>query len=155
VVDQGEQMTEELDEEQIAELLKGKTMKVYALLLTQSEMRMRDIQHKLNFSSPSLVIHHLNKLMAADLVEKDAYGDYSVKREVRVGSLTLFVQFGKYFLPRFIFQASLLLCIVVPYVLFFMSIPPDGKDILFLFVVGSTVILLIYEAYRMWFLSPV
>ena len=155
LTEQGEGMTEELDDEQIAELLKGKTMKVYALLLTQREMRMRDIQHKLKFSSPSLVIHHLNKLIAADLVEKDAYGDYSVKREVRVGSLTLFVQFGKYFLPRFLFQATLLLCLVVPYAIFFMSIPPDGKDLLFFFVVGSTVALLLYEAYHMWFLSPI
>ena len=148
-------MSDTIDDKQIAELLKGKTMKVYALLLTQDSMRMRDIQHTLDFSSPSLVIHHLTKLMDADLVKKDAHGDYSIKKDVRVGSLTLFVKLGRHFLPRFVFLASLLVCILVPYILFFMSMPPDGKDILFLTVVLSTIILLLHEAYRMWFLNPI
>ncbi|MGY5880270.1 MAG: hypothetical protein RTV31_08465 [Candidatus Thorarchaeota archaeon] len=148
-------MSDTIDDKQIAELLKGKTMKVYALLLTQDSMRMRDIQHTLDFSSPSLVIHHLTKLMDADLVKKDAHGDYSIKKDVRVGSLTLFVQLGRHFIPRFVFLASLLVCILVPYVMFFMSVPPDGKDILFLTVVLSTIILLLYETYRMWFLNPI
>lgn len=148
-------MPELLDDKQVAELLKGKTMKVYALLLTRDKIRMRDIQHTLSFSSPSLVLHHLAKLIDADLVEKDAFGDYSIKRDVRVGSLSLFVRLGRHFIPRFIFLATLLVCLLVPYVIFFMSIPPDGKDILFLFVVASTVLLLLHETYRMWFLSPI
>ena len=150
-----QEIADTIDEKQIAELLKGKTMRVYALLLTRDSIRMRDIQHELGFSSPSLVIHHLNKLMDADLVKKDAYGDYSVKKDVRVGSLTLFVKIGRHFLPRFVFLATLLGCILVPYVLFFMSLPPDGKDVLFLFVVIATIIILIHETYRMWFLSPI
>jgi hypothetical protein len=93
--------------------------------------------------------------MDADLVKKDAYGDYSVKKDVRVGSLTLFVKMGRHFIPRFVFLATLLGCILVPYVLFFMSIPPDGKDVLFLFVVIATIIILIHETYRMWFLNPI
>ena len=148
-------MSDRIDDNLVAELLKGKTMKVYALLLTRDKMRMRDIQHILGFSSPSLVIHHLAKLIDADLVKKDAYGEYSVKRDVRVGSLTLFVQVGRHFLPRFVFLATLMAFILVPYVMFFMSMPPDGKDILFLFVVVSTIIISLYEAYRMWFLSPI
>ncbi|MFW9849176.1 MAG: hypothetical protein ACFFF4_08545 [Candidatus Thorarchaeota archaeon] len=149
------EMSDIIDDEQVAELLKGKTMKVYAVLLTRNSMSMREILHTLGFSSPSLVIHHLTKLINADLVKKDAYGEYSVKRDVRVGSLTLFVQLGRHFLPRFVFLATLLICILVPYMMFFMSIPPDGKDILFLFVVISTTILLLFEARRMWFLNPI
>ena len=148
-------MSDRIDDKLVAELLKGKTMKVYALLLTRDKIRMRDIQHILGFSSPSLVIHHLTKLIDADLVNKDAYGEYSVKRDVRVGSLTLFVQVGRHFLPRFVFLATLMVCILVPYVMFFMSMPPDSKDILFLFVVGFTIVISLYEAYRMWFLSPI
>ncbi|MHA2425615.1 MAG: hypothetical protein ACXAEF_12560 [Candidatus Thorarchaeota archaeon] len=148
-------MSDITDDKLVAELLKGKTMKVYALLLTQNTMRMRDILHTLGFSSPSLVLHHLKKLIEADLVKKDAYGEYSVKKDVRVGSLTLFVQLGRHFLPRFVFLATLMVCILVPYVMFFMSIPPDSKDILFLFVVVFTVIVALYEARRMWFLGPI
>ena len=109
------------------ELLQGNTMKVYALLLTRESMRMRDIQRKLKFSSPSLAIHHLQKLMDASLVVKDAHGDYSVKKDVRVGSLTLFVRIGTHFLPRFVFQAALLTSILIPYLIFFMTIPPQKE----------------------------
>jgi hypothetical protein len=142
------------DNEQIAELLKGKTMKVYALLLTQDSIRLRDIQHILGFSSPSLVLHHLNKLLEADLVTKDAHGDYSIKRDVRVGSLTLFVKVGRHFIPRFLFQSTLIICLLIPYVMYFMSVPPDGKDILFIFVTVSTILLLIYETRQMWLMKP-
>ena len=94
------QISDEKEKEKIMELLQGNTMKVYALLLTRESMRMRDIQRKLKFSSPSLAIHHLQKLMDASLVVKDAHGDYSVKKDVRVGSLTLFVRIGTHFLPK-------------------------------------------------------
>ncbi|MDF1540059.1 MAG: hypothetical protein P1Q69_14285 [Candidatus Thorarchaeota archaeon] len=147
-------MNSEYNEEQMRDLLKGKTMRVYAYLLTKDTVRLRDIQYTLNFSSPSLVLHHLNKLIDADLVVKDAFGDYAVKKDVRVGSLTLFVKLGSHFLPRFLFQATLLVCILIPYMVFFMSMPPDAKDVLFLFVVITTVCLLIYEGYKMWFLKP-
>jgi hypothetical protein len=145
-------MSEEKDK--IMELLQGNTMKVYALLLTRESMRMRDIQRKLKFSSPSLVIHHLQKLIEANLVVKDSYGDYSVKKDVRVGSLTLFVKIGNHFLPRFVFQAALLISLLIPYLLFFMSIPPEGKDLLFIIVVSISIIFLAYETYKMWFLKP-
>jgi hypothetical protein len=147
-------VSEQTEKDRIADLLQGNTMKVYALLLTRDSMRMRDIQRKLRFSSPSLVIHHLQKLIEANLVVKDSYGDYSVKKDVRVGSLTLFVRIGSHFLPRFIFQAALLTSILVPYLFIFMSIPPEGKDILFIFVVSISIVFLTYETYKMWFLKP-
>lgn len=147
-------MSEEIETDRIAGLLQGNTMKVYALLLTQETMRMRDIQRKLKFSSPSLAIHHLQKLIDASLVVKDAHGDYSVKKDVRVGSLTLFVRIGTHFLPRFVFQAALLISILIPYLIFFMTIPPDGKDLLFIFVVAISILFLAYETYKMWFLKP-
>ena len=147
-------MTDKTEEDRIADLLKGKTMRVYALLLTQDTMRLRDIQYQLGFSSPSLVLHHLSKLIDADLVQKDAYGDYSIKKDVRVGSLTLFVRVGRYFIPRFLFQATLLSCLLVPYIMFFMDQPPQGKDILFIVVCITSIAFFVYEAYRMWFLKP-
>ncbi len=147
-------MNDSFDTERFEELLKGKTMKVYALLLTQESIRLRDIQHTLGFSSPSLVLHHLSKLIEADLVQKDAYGDYSVKKNVRVGSLTLFVRIGRHFIPRFVFQATLLTSILIPYLLFFTSNPLEGKDFLFIFVCLVSIAFFLYEAHSMWYLKP-
>ncbi|MFW9888715.1 MAG: hypothetical protein ACFFER_11055 [Candidatus Thorarchaeota archaeon] len=147
-------MNEQTEKDRITGLLQGNTMKVYALLLTHESMRMRDVQRKLRFSSPSLAIHHLQKLIDADLVVKDSHGDYQVKRSIRVGSLTLFVQIGKHFLPHFVFQVVLLTSILIPYLFFFMSSPPEGKDFLFIFVVLVSILFLAHGTYKIWFLKP-
>ena len=87
-------LSEATDRNLVDKLLKGRTMSVYALLLSSGKMGVRDIQRTLGFSSPSLALHHLTKLSELDLVEKDIDGIYSVKRTVRVGSLSLFIKFS-------------------------------------------------------------
>jgi predicted transcriptional regulator len=87
-------MSHDPDGETVDKLLKGRTMSVYALLLSQGEMGVREVQRELGFSSPSLALHHLTKLTELDLVKKDAHGNYTVSRTVRVGSLSLFFKLG-------------------------------------------------------------
>ncbi len=89
-------MTAEDERALVNKLLKGRTMSVYALLLTHDKLGVREIQRQLNFSSPSLALHHLSKLSELELVDKDNHGDYFVIRTVKVGSLSLFVRIGKY-----------------------------------------------------------
>ncbi|MFW9804623.1 MAG: winged helix-turn-helix domain-containing protein, partial [Candidatus Thorarchaeota archaeon] len=67
-------MRHEVEDKDIEELLKGRTMSVYSLLLTRDQMGVREIQRELGFSSPSLSKHHLQKLEAAGLVSKNAHG---------------------------------------------------------------------------------
>lgn len=44
-------------------VLKGKTLRVYRFIINQKNpARVRDMQRKLGFSSPSLVIYHLEKV---------------------------------------------------------------------------------------------
>ncbi len=147
-------MDSESDRETIAKLLKGRTMSVYALLLTKEKMGVRDIQRALGFSSPSLALHHLTKLAELDLVEKDVHGEYSVIKTVRAGSLSLFVKIGKVLLPRFLFLITLFSAMLVLYMLFFFSWPPSGGDIMYLALSIIAIILILHESRRMWLLKP-
>lgn len=147
-------MSHEIEDKDIEDLLKGKTMSVYSLLLTREQMGVREIQRELGLSSPSLSKHHLQKLESAGLVSKNAHGEYSVIRVVRVGSLTLFVRIGKRFLPRFIFLATLFTGMLVVYLAFFCKWPLRGEDIMFIAMGLIAVAMSLYEGYRLLMLKP-
>ena len=147
-------MSEEVDKDLVNKLLKGRTMSVYALLLQKGEMGVRDVQRTLRFSSPSLALHHLTKLSELDLVSKDIDGVYSVKRTVRVGSLSLFIKFGTRLLPRFLFLGTLFSAMLVVYLLIFASWPLTGGDIMFISMSIIAVLLSFNETRRIWLLKP-
>ena len=149
-----DRMSEEADKDLINKLLKGRTMSVYALLLQKGEMGVRDVQRALRFSSPSLALHHLTKLSELDLVSKDIDGVYSVKRTVRVGSLSLFIKFGTRLLPRFLFLGTLFSAMLVVYLLIFASWPLTGGDIMFISMSIIAVLLSLNETRRIWLLKP-
>ncbi|MFW9956325.1 MAG: hypothetical protein ACFFD3_17415 [Candidatus Thorarchaeota archaeon] len=147
-------MTEDDHRDIVNKLLKGRTMSVYALLLTHDKLGVRDIQRALGFSSPSLALHHLTKLNELGLVDKDNHGDYFVVKLVRVGSLSLFVRFGKRLLPRFLFLVSLFVGMLAVYILFFLNWPPDGADIMFIALCVIAIAVVLHESRRVWSLSP-
>jgi len=142
------------DRDIVDKLLKGRTMSVYALLLSQGEMGVREVQRELGFSSPSLALHHLTKLSELELVRKDEHGIYCVSRTVRVGSLTLFIKFGSRLLPRFLFLGTLFTAMLVLYLVFFLSWPPTGGDLMFVVVSVIAIVIVFYESRRIWLLKP-
>lgn len=140
--------------EEITQLLQGRTMNVYALLLTHDQLGVREIQRALKFSSPSLSQHHLSKLVEAGLVTKNAHGEYSVSKTVRVGSLTLFVKIGKRLLPRFVFLATLFISMLIAYLVLFVSWPLEGQDILFISLSIIATITILFEGRKILLLKP-
>lgn len=140
--------------EEITELLQGKTMSVYALLLTHDQLGVREIQRALKFSSPSLSQHHLSKLLEAGLVTKNSHGEYSVSKNVRVGSLTLFVKVGKRLLPRFVFLATVFISMLIAYLILFVSWPLEGQDILFISLSLIATITILHEGRKILLLKP-
>jgi len=147
-------LSEETDRDLIDKLLKGRTMSVYALLLSSGEMGVRNIQRALSFSSPSLALHHLTKLCELDLVTKDIDGVYSVTRTVRVGSLSLFIKFGTRLLPRFLFLGTLFSAMLVVYLMTFVSWPLTGGDLMFVSMSLIAILLSFNETRRIWLLKP-
>jgi DNA-binding transcriptional ArsR family regulator len=142
------------DRDIVEKLLKGRTMSVYALLLSRGEMGVRDVQRALGFSSPSLALHHLNKLAELGLVRKDENGIYSISRTVRVGSLSLFIKFGSALLPRFLFLGALFTSMLVVYGVFFFTWPPTGRDLMYITLSVIAIIVIFYESRRIWLLKP-
>ena len=129
-------------------------MSVYALLLSQGGMGVREVQRTLGFSSPSLALHHLTKLADLDLVTKDPHGIYEVTKTVRVGSLSLFLRIGTRLLPRYLFLVSFIAVMLTVYLLAFASWPLTGPDIMFLALSSICIAVLAYESRRIWLLKP-
>ena len=105
-----------MDDANIESELKGKTLLVYMHILKggQETVGVREVQRALGFSSPSVAAYHLQKLQDLGLVE-NAYGDYRLIKEVKVGVLRSFVSVGGVMLPRFLFYAVLVTSMLVTF----------------------------------------
>ena len=105
-----------MDDANIESELNGKTLLVYMHILKggQETVGVREVQRALGFSSPSVAAYHLQKLQDLGLVE-NAYGDYRLIKEVKVGVLRSFVSVGGVMLPRFLFYAVLITSMLVTF----------------------------------------
>lgn len=85
------------------EELEGTTLKVYVYLIGEGKpLGPRDVMRDLNLSSPSVAYGHLQKLENFGLVQKNNYGQYTVKEKVNIkGHLWV----GRNLVPRLIFYS--------------------------------------------------
>lgn len=75
------------------------TFRVYVFLLKVSVASARDVYRGCGLSSPSLALHHLEKLERLKLARKDENGVYHVIAK-KFGVLRFFHRTGKWLLPR-------------------------------------------------------
>jgi len=101
--------------------LKGKTLLVYWYMLRQPDFKagVREIQRSLGFSSPSIALHHLNKLMDLGLAKKTKTGEYVLVQEVKVGILRFFARIGRFLIPRYLFYSVFFTTALVLYILLY------------------------------------
>ena len=94
-------------EEALSEL-KGNTLRVYWYLLQSSSNLIgpREVHRKLGFSSPSLAVYHLDKLVELGFAEKTG-GEYRLTKVVNVGVLKQFTKVGNLIFPRQVLYASM------------------------------------------------
>ena len=141
-------------DEELAELVKGKTLSVYWYMLRHPEpLTAREIQRGAELSSPSLSMHHLERLRQFGVVDKNVHGQYTVKRDVRIGILNQFMGRGRLLVPRFLFYAT-----------FYTSLTAALGTLLWLFIdwysgillglLVSVCIVLWYEAMKVWREQP-
>ena len=139
--------------DQIASQLQGNTLRVYWYLLKYSKKSPgpREIQKKLSFSSPSLAVYHLEKLVELGLAEKVA-GEYRLTKVVDVGVLEQFTKLGSIIFPRHVLYASLWSTLFIFFITQFREL---NFYSLFAFMFGilGTVILW-FEAYKIWRSKP-
>jgi hypothetical protein len=141
-------------EEELAEQIKGKTLQVYWYLLRHpSPLTAREVQRGTELSSPSLSLHHLEKLRQFGVVEKNVHGEYKITRDVRVGILRLFIGRGRTMVPRYLFYAtfytSLTAALMTMLLLF-----GNWYSIILILLLVSVCVVLWYEALSIWREQP-
>ena len=139
------------DGQRIEYELKGKTMKVYLYLLKHGKASgTSELQKGLGFSSPSIAVHHIEKLIRLGVVEKNDRGEYVLVRKVDVGVLSAFVQVGGFMLPRLGFYAGFFTCLTALYIVEYRgSLNPFGLVL----GLGASAVLW-YECLRIWRSRP-
>jgi hypothetical protein len=135
--------------------LKGKTLLVYWYLLQQPThtVGVREVQRSLNFSSPSIAVHHLQKLENLGLIEKKGTGEYVLKEEVKVGILRFFTRMGSFLVPRYLFYSVLFTTMLATYLIvsFIAQVLPSFYALAF-----GVIALIIFwiETIRLWRARP-
>lgn len=112
----------EKDRDRIIESeLKGPTLRVYwhILGLKKEPIGVRPVQRALGLSSPSVALHHLEKLRNLGLLSKDESGEYHLVSQVKVGVLQNFVGVLGFMLPRYLFYASMFTAMLILYPIFY------------------------------------
>ena len=101
--------------------LKGKTLLVYWHLLRSpgSKVGVREVQRKLGFSSPSVAVYHLDKLISLGLVEKTVTSEYVLVSEVKTGLLRFFTRLGRFLIPRYLFYSVWFTTMLISYIIFY------------------------------------
>jgi predicted DNA-binding transcriptional regulator len=138
--------------------LRGNTLLVYLCLVKNAHpMGVREVQKKLEFSSPALAAYHLDKLENLHLVEKTTKG-YILAKEVKIGALSQVVKFGSLLLPRYAFYAALISTLFIVYVAsawFGGSFVFDINGISAILLGLTAFLIMVYECVRVWRQRPV
>jgi biotin operon repressor len=144
-----------VDDAKLEYALRGKAWQVYWFLLkTGHPVSMREVQHALHFSSPSIANHHLEQLRELGLVQKqDIGGHYLLVSEVKIGVLRHYVKLGKLLFPRYFFYALFSSVFYGIYLAFLMH--GFTRENLFIASFGAILTTILwYEAYRIYQLRP-
>jgi hypothetical protein len=144
------------DRERIIESeLKGVTLRVYWHILGSKKQvaGVRPVQRALGLSSPSVALHHLEKLKALGLLAKDSTGEYHLVEQVRVGVLQNFVGVLGFTLPRYLFYSTMFTVMLALYPIIY---PPDfSTHNIMAFVFGISAVAISWgETWRAWRLRP-
>ncbi|MHA2027690.1 MAG: hypothetical protein ACW98U_17485 [Candidatus Thorarchaeota archaeon] len=141
--------------EELAELVKGKTLSVYWYMLRHPEpLTAREVQRGAELSSPSLSMHHLERLRQFGLVDKDVHGQYTIKRDVRMGILNQFMGRGRIMVPRFLFYATFYTSLTAALGSLLIWVDAGWFSIVLLALLVSACVVLWYEALKVWREQP-
>lgn len=145
-------MSERKDEISLDPELRGNTLRVYWLMLSQNEpVGVREVQRELGMSSPSVASHHLSKLVSLELVEKRLDNSYEVSRVVKVGVLRNFIGFRGRFLPRYMFVAIFFTVSTIAYLVISLIARPGLYDRYIAIAIGAVGALFAWwETARLW-----
>jgi hypothetical protein len=128
--------------------VRGNTLRVYLYLLQHSPADLRDVQHSLGLSTPSLASYHLGKLLEGGYATQNEHGQYLVIRESTNTILEGYVKLGATVVPQLAFFAILFTALAGYFALMSLTYP-DFVPFLVVVSVGMVVVLW-YETLRVW-----
>jgi predicted DNA-binding transcriptional regulator len=148
--------TRDYDNALLESELKGKTLLIYWYLLQQSTRTagVREVQRALGFSSPSIAVHHLEKLQDLGLIRKKGTGEYVLEEEVKVGILRFFTRMGRFLVPRYLFYSVLLSTMLTTYLTLCVLSQISPSSYALMFGLIATIIFWV-ETVRLWRAKPV
>ena len=83
--------------------IEGNTLAVYAFVVKERKpVGTRDVTRGAKLSSPSVAHRQLQKLETLGLLEKNAYGDYTLKEKIDIPG---YIWVGKDLVPRLLFYS--------------------------------------------------
>ncbi len=128
--------------------VKGNTLRVYLFLLQHSPCDLRDVQHSLGFSTPSLASYHLGRLVEAGYASQNQHGQYLASKDSTQEILEGFVRVGGMVVPQLAFFAVLFTGVVVYFAL--MALTFTSFVPLLAASAVALVAVLWYETLRVW-----
>jgi DNA-binding transcriptional ArsR family regulator len=140
---------EAVDRERVASELKGTTLRVYWYALKQNRVGVREVQRALNLSSPSVALHHIDKLSRMNLIVREPDGTYRVTEKVEVDIVKQFVRLGGLMVPRFLFYAGFFTTLLASYIIVRRT-TLDFDNFMVLVLGISALIMAWYETIKAW-----
>ncbi|MCD6485597.1 MAG: ArsR family transcriptional regulator [Candidatus Odinarchaeota archaeon] len=132
-------------------VLKGKTLKIYLLLLKKgTPMRVREIQRELKLSTPSLVSYHLSKLNELGVVSKTENDLYYASNLVKSTYLVDFIKVKGLILPRFLFYSIFSTAGLIMLLTVFMPSTITSSFVFAVIIMALSTIFMWSETYRFW-----
>jgi hypothetical protein len=121
--------------------LEGNTLSVYAFIVrADGPVGVRDVTRGVELSSTSVAYHHLQKLETLNLIEKDKYGQYSLKSKA---SIEGYLWVGKNLVPRLMLYAFFFVGAFIAEInIMLLSLIMDSLiiEIRFIFLTGITLV---------------
>jgi DNA-binding transcriptional ArsR family regulator len=121
--------------------LEGNTLSVYAFIVrADNPVGLREITRGVELSSSSVAYHHLQKLENLGLIEKNSYGQYSLKKKASVDG---YMWVGKNLVPRLMFYSFFfigLFAVEASTILYYLVIKSLLLEVWFLFFTGTTLV---------------
>jgi DNA-binding transcriptional ArsR family regulator len=137
------------DGNRIASTIRGNTVRVYLFVLRNGPCELRDVQHALELSTPSLAFYHLSRLVESGLVTRTEDGRYNVVTDISADLLDGYVKFGRQIIPQLFFLSLIFTAILAYYAYLVWRVPLDTDDIVTI-VYSLSIIVLWYETIKTW-----
>jgi len=126
------------------EELTGNTLNIYAYIVrAEGPVGLREVTRGVGLSSSSVAHHHLQKLESLGLIEKNSYGQYSLKARAPIEG---YMWVGKNLIPRLMFYSFFfigLFIVEASIILFNFVAKSFVIEALFLFLTGVTLVAMV------------